>query len=66
MKALRVAGMGRSCDLASRSHDTEVSCSRIHKFSDTLTFLHGSGWNVDCVSVIGYDDEDSDRYWSVM
>lgn len=59
-----MAGMGRSCDLASRSHDMEVSCSRIHKFPDT--FLHESGWNVNCVSVIGYDDEESDRCWSAM
>lgn len=46
-------GMGRSCDFASMSHDTEVSCSRVHKFPDTLTFLRGSGWNVNCVSMIG-------------
>lgn len=38
-------------------HDTEVL---------SFIFHHGTDWNVDCVSVVGYDDEDSGRCGSVM
>lgn len=67
MEALRVTGVGRSCDLSSRSQYRGVGALG-SVGSQTLIFHYGTGRNVDSVSVVGYDDEDTDsgRCRSVM
>ncbi len=56
----RVAGMGRSCDLASRSHDTKASVVQDPKVSGHyFIFQHRAGRNIDSVSMVGYNDDRS-------
>ncbi len=55
-----VIGIGRSCDSASRSHDTKASVVQDPKVSGHyFIFQHRAGRNVDSVSMVGYDDDRS-------
>ncbi len=56
----RVAGMCRSCDLASRLHDTKASVVQDPKVSGHyFIFQHRAGRNIDSVSMVGYNDDRS-------
>lgn len=58
MRTLTVAGAGRSCDSASRSHDTKASMVQDPKVSGHyFVFQHRASRNVDSVSVVGYDND---------
>lgn len=60
MEALRVTG-GPVMWFGIQVTIQRCWCSRIHWFQDTFIFRHETGQNVDSVSVVGYDDEDTDR-----
>lgn len=58
MRTLTGAGAGRSCDSASRSHDTKASVVQDPKVSGHyFVFQHRASRNVDSVSMVGYDND---------
>lgn len=60
MDALREAGVGTSCELASTPHGRKASMVQDPKISGHyFIFQHRAGWNVDSVSVVRYDDDGS-------
>lgn len=55
-----VTVVGRSCDSASRSHDTKASVVQDPEVSrHNFIFQHRAGRNVDSISMVGYDDDGS-------